>query len=140
MTLRFFVVAINLLEHAVFIDAILFHRLSQIPQLHHAVALETKDMYYRRTGITGILLYMGMDRYKIAILQHAMDRKDLVRILGSVLFHRCQQGLPVAFEIGIVVTEVIRDVPVIGFLNVGPMTQVAGSPLLPASVLLLDHP
>jgi len=102
------------LQHAILVWAVLRYRLTDIPELDHAVTLEAEDMNHGRSRVAWILLNVGVYRHEIPVLESMLNFQHFARILGCVFFHRGHERVPVTPEERIVVPEVRAHICVVG--------------------------
>src|SRR5690606_33896466 len=64
-------------EHAIFVDAILWHGLSEIPEFNDLFLFETKNVHHRGAQIAGLGTDPGVDGDQAPVLQGAWDLENL---------------------------------------------------------------
>src|SRR5712671_155899 len=75
------------LEHAIFVRRILWNGLSDVPQLHDPVSLESEDVSQGVPRLAGFHPHPAMNRDQVPFLDGAQYLELLLRVLCRVLLH-----------------------------------------------------
>jgi hypothetical protein len=106
-----------MLEHAILVRRICWHRLAAVPHLYDPATLEAEQVDDRYACLALAQHDVGVHSHQVAFAEHVLDRELFVRELRMVLDHRLFQCRKSRREKGIVVLALHFNILLIRFIN-----------------------